>query len=145
MLGLADAFGPIAFRWTTEDRQRSQSRVHSPTGRLRRSFRGSATARAGLVFADYRVIFQDRGTKAHGPKRAKVMSWQDGQQTVFAKRVKGVRKRPFLRKSATEALRATPMAAEVIKAWNQVRGQKVKRYQLGDIEARKRRYRKKVG
>jgi hypothetical protein len=87
------------------------------------------------------VTFQEKGTKAHGPKTARVMSWQDGQKTIFAKRVRGVRRRPFIRKAAREALAATPMAAELIKAWNAARGQKVKRYVLGDIEARKRRYR----
>jgi hypothetical protein len=145
MVALVDAFGPIAFRWAKEDLARSRQRVHSPRGNLRRSFNGRATSRAGLVFADYRVTFQEKGTRPHGPKRARVMSWKDaGGKSIFARHVRGVRKRPFLRRAAREALQSTPMAEEVIKAWNSGRGKKAGKYVLGDIEARKRRYRKKV-
>lgn len=138
LAALPTAFEPIARNWAVDAVKLMQSRVNSPSGRLRRSFQGNASARAGLVFADYRVTFQDKGTKAHGPRNKKAMKWGDGGNTIFAKKVRGVRKRPFIRRSAREAMKANPMADEIIKAWNAAGGRSSK-YTLGNITAQRRR------
>lgn len=122
LAAISEVFGPVAFAWTKDSVGTMRGRVHSPSGRMRRSFEGKATNRAGLVFADYRVIFQDRGTKEHGPTKKKALKWGTGPNTVYAKRVRGVKKRPFIRKSARDALKRTPFASEVIALWNQAGG-----------------------
>ena len=132
------AFEPIATAWTKDAVRLMQGRVHSPSGRMRRSIHGKVSDRRGAVFADYRVTFQDKGTKEHGPKNKTVMKWGEAPDTVFAKRVRGVKKRPFIRKSAREALKSTPGAEEIIKAWNAAGGKGTK-YTLGNTTAARRR------
>lgn len=138
LAAISTAFEPIAYGWTKDAVRLMQGRVHSPTGRMRRSISGKAGARAALVFADYRVTFQDKGTSTHGPKNKRVMTWQDGGRTIFAKKVRGIRKKPFIRKSAREAMKSNPMAVEVIKAWNAAGG-RGRKYTLGNTTAIRRR------
>lgn len=138
LAALPTVFEPIARNWSRDAARLMESRVHSPSGRLRRSIEAKSSPRAGLVFADYRVTFQDKGTKAHGPRNKKAMKWGDGVNTVFAKKVRGVRKRPFIRRSAREALKANPMATEIIKAWNAAGG-RGRKYTLGNTTAQRRR------
>jgi hypothetical protein len=135
---LEQTFPVVAAGWQSDAVRLMQMRVHSPSGTLRRSISsrsagfanllsakgyrtGRATLRAG-VWADWRVTFQDKGTKDHGPTTKKVMTWGDKPDTIFARHVRGVRKRPFIRRSAREALKANPMAAAMIAQWNAAGG-----------------------
>lgn len=138
LAALPTAFEPIARNWSRDAAKLMESRVHSPSGRLRRSIEARATPTAGLVFANWRVTFQDKGTKAHGPRNKKAMRWGEGTHTIFAKKVRGVRKRPFIRRSAREAMKANPMANEIIKAWNAAGG-RGRKYTLGNTSAQRRR------
>ena len=135
---------PMLGRWADEASGLMQKRVHSPTGRLRGSIYGEAGARYGAVYGDYRLTFQDKGTSAHGPGKRQAMKFERGGDTVFAKRVRGVKKRPFIRRSAREALKGDVMLQEVIAAWNGTGG-KGRTYRLGDIAARRRARARRAG
>jgi hypothetical protein len=137
---LAGVAAPMLGRWAVEASDLMKKRVHSPSGRLRGSIYGESGERYGAVYGDYRLTFQDRGTKPHGPKNRTAMKFERGGDTVFAKRVRGVRKRPFIRKSAREALKGDVMLQEVIAAWNGTGG-RAGRYGLGDITTRRNRAR----
>lgn len=141
---IADTFEPVAQQWATDASALMRQRVHSPTGRLRGSIkssvvrgsfrsvgsRESASGIAARVYGSYRITFQDKGTKAHGPKNKRAMKWGSGDRTIFSRGVvKGVKRSPFVRRSAREALKANAMAAECIRQWN-LAGGKGKRYAL---------------
>lgn len=77
------------------------------TGRLRNSIRYEQRSRAGRT-ANYAVgsdldyaIFQERGTRAHGPRRARVMRFKPkgGGAFVFASHVRGVTGAQFMQKA----------------------------------------------
>jgi len=132
-------FEPVAARWADEATGLMRHKIRSPTGKMRASLQGYYNNRRGWVEGDWRVTFIDKGTKAHGPRRAKVMRWTDGAgNTIFAHRVRGVRKRPFIRSAATQALRNDPLAKEVIALWNAA-GRKGGGYVLGNKALAKRR------
>lgn len=43
------------------------------------------------------ALFIHNGTKAHGPRRAKMLRWEGkGGQIIWAKRVRGIKANPFL-------------------------------------------------
>lgn len=78
------------------------------TGRLRNSIRYERRSRGDRV-SNYVVgsdlqyaIFQEEGTRAHGPRRAKVMRFKPkgGSAFVFARWVRGVTASHFLRRAA---------------------------------------------
>lgn len=78
------------------------------TGTMRNSIRSQElTGRSGVwyeVGTDVAyAIYQHEGTKAHGPRRAKLLRFKSGSTIVFAKRVAGVSPAPFL-KDALERL-----------------------------------------
>lgn len=142
----ADSIVPMAENWAIEAAKLMQQRVHSPTGRLRASIRPYATPLGARIDGDYRLTFQDKGTKEHdiSPRKGhKTLRFEYQQKTVFARKahVRGVRKRPFIRKSSREALKANVMLAELIKAWN-AGGVRTKKYVLGDVTSRRRRARR---
>ena len=43
--------------------------------------------------------FQYYGTKAHGPKKAKVMMWKKGRKQIFAKWVRGIKGDKWIEKA----------------------------------------------
>jgi hypothetical protein len=131
---------PILETWAISATKLMRTRVNSPSGRMRGSIQGAASPRAGLVFGDYRVTFQDKGTKPHGPTKFKALKFVgEGGEEYIRYRVAGIKKKPFIRRSANEALRKTPMAAEVVKAWNEAGG-RGRKYVLGNkTQARQRR------
>lgn len=75
------------------------------TGRLRNSIRYEQRSRPDRL-ANYAVgsdleyaIYQEEGTRAHGPRRAKVMRFKSGGKFVFARWVRGVTASHFLRRA----------------------------------------------
>lgn len=95
----------------------NQARVNVPvkTGNLGRSIREDQGIFTGVLrwqggvtaHAPY-AVFVHQGTRAHGPVRAQALRFEIGGRVIFAKRVRGVKARPFLR-NALEAA-----AAEVV-------------------------------
>lgn len=85
---------------------RVASQVKRRSGKLEKGFRSAMTgAYSGHVYnsatskdgAPY-PLFLDKGTKAHGPVRAKFLSWidYDTGKRIFAKWVRGITPRPFI-------------------------------------------------
>jgi hypothetical protein len=73
----------------------------------------------------YGVIL-DRGTKSYGiePKKAGgTLRFQYKGRTVFAKKSqrRKLRRRPFITRGAQDALRASPIAAVIVKAYSRRR------------------------
>jgi hypothetical protein len=159
LMAVGGAFEPIGYEWAKGSVHLMKARVHSPTGQLRKSIEGEAGALFAAIYADYRVTFQDKGTKEHdiAPKRdsgskrggigtARAVGYGYGTDRAFFRRrvhVRGIRKRPFIRKSAREAYKNTDGVAEIVAAWNAAGG-RGGRYVLGDIKARRSRRTRKV-
>jgi HK97 gp10 family phage protein len=60
------------------------------------------------VFVDDSIEYakyQEEGTKAHGPKRAKMLAWQKGGQWIFARWVRGITGKHFMRTGMEETER----------------------------------------
>lgn len=117
------AFKPIGKEWADETARIARPQVPSKTGRLRASIkRRNATQRKATVVAHYTAYFIDKGTVAHPirPKKSRMLRWEDGGRTIFARKVNHPRTRakPFRQRSAEEALRRKPMAQALIDEWN---------------------------
>jgi hypothetical protein len=124
-------FIDVAVRWQDEAIKAGTPRIPSRTGATRRSLRavpvGAKTMNAGgkraarlqaRVEGSYVGYFIDSGVGEHGPKKARAMRYQGGEGTIFAKKVRGYKKRPFRARMAREGLRNTPMAQLLIDRWN---------------------------
>lgn len=57
------------------------------------------TVSVGPDKAHWYYRFFERGTAGHGPRRKRIMAWQDGGGMIVAHYVRGVAARPFLRPS----------------------------------------------
>jgi hypothetical protein len=108
------------FAQTWADDTATRMRTTAPPAHDRRFSTRVRHFRAG-VYGAFWWIFVDRGTKAHGPKRAKVLRFERGGETIFAKKVRGVKRRPFVTRAAQEALAGSKWADTVIKQWNRRR------------------------
>jgi len=120
---IKQTFKPAGRAWADETVKLMRPAVPQRTGRLRRSFRvKNSTQRKATVAGHYSAYFVDKGPKSHNikPRKAKMLSWRDGGQTIFAKRVHhpGYRGQPFRQRAAEEALRREPLAAQMIDLWN---------------------------
>jgi hypothetical protein len=118
------SFKPVGKAWADETVVQMRPRVPNKTGRLRRSFRvRNASMKRATVVGHFTAYFIDKGPKPHDirAKRAGHLVFQAGGRTIFARKVhhRGYRGRPFRQRAAEEALRRNPMAAEVIKQWNE--------------------------
>jgi hypothetical protein len=115
-------FKDVGRKWGDAASRKMRPRVPVKTGRLRRSFTVRASQRRAQVRAHYTAFFVDAGTKAHRiePRKAKVLRFEKGPRTIFAKRVDHprVRARPFRAESARQALSETAGAEALIEAWN---------------------------
>lgn len=117
---------PIAKRWADTTTRSARRRVPVKTGALQRSIRARiSTAKGAIVVGRYTAYFVDAGTVAHTekPKRRKglrAMKFQQGSRPRFARKVQhpATRARPFRVAAAQDGLRENPMAAVVIKLWN---------------------------
>jgi hypothetical protein len=121
---LKTGFKDYGRAWANGTVQEAKPKVPVATGKLRRSIRvRNANQRRATVVANYTAYFVDKGPKAHiiRAKRAPRLIFQAGGRTIFAKSVnhRGYRGRPFRHAAALASLRKNPMAAVVIKAWNQ--------------------------
>ena len=121
---LGKAFRPIGRQWGDEYVKVARPMVPEKTGRLRKSIRvKNNTQRRTTISAHYTASFVDAGSVAHpiSPRRGTFLAWQDGGQTIFARKVNhpGVRARPFRARAAHEALRRKPMADELTRQWNE--------------------------
>lgn len=70
------------------------------------------------IYGAYWWIFVDRGTKAHGPKKAQALVFTKGNETIFARHVKGMRRRPFISAAAQHALTGSRFKDMVVQSWN---------------------------
>lgn len=115
-------FKGVGKEWGSHAVARMRPRVPSRTGRLRRSFRATASQRRAAVKAHFTAFFIDAGTAPHliTPRRRDALAWRDGGRTIFAKKVNHPRTRaqPFRAEAARRALHETAGADELIKAWN---------------------------
>ena len=111
-------------KWADNDVKENRNRVPVRTGRLRASFRvKSTTARSARVSGHFTAYFVDAGPKPHTikPKRGhRVLRFQEGQRTVFARAVhhRGYRARPFRKRAAEAALRTARMPDILYALWN---------------------------
>lgn len=117
---------PIAQRWADTTARSARRRVPVKTGALQRSIRVRTTsAKGAIVVGRYTGYFVDAGTVAHSekPKRRKglrAMKFTYGSRPQFARKVNhpATRARPFRVAAAQDGLRENPMAAVVVKLWN---------------------------
>lgn len=119
-------FRPYGRKWAaaTTKRARSGAQFTDRSGKGRRSIRvkGASEKRATVV-ASYYVAILDKGSKAHTivPRRAPNLVFQAGGRTVFSKKVNkpAARGLGFGQRAGRDALDDVPMAAELIKMWNE--------------------------
>lgn len=121
---LRGAFKVYGREWADGTVSEARPRVPVRTGRLRKSIRvRNASQRRATVVAHFTAYFVDKGPRAHliRPKTARRLVFTAGGRTIFARQVhhRGYRGRPFRHAAALASLRKHPMAAVVIKAWNQ--------------------------
>lgn len=117
------AFKPAGKVWADDTAKLMRPQVPVKTGRLRKSIRRrNATQRKATVVAHHTAYFVDKGPVTHRiqPKRSRMLRFEAGGRTVFAKSVRhpGYRGRPFRHRAALEALKRNPMAQAVIEEWN---------------------------
>lgn len=117
------AFKPIGKSWAETTRDEAKRRIKKRTGATAASIRvRNATQKRATVVGSFKASFIDAGTKEHDevPKRATRLKFQEQGRTIFAKKVHHPRTaaHPFKRAAALEGLRKNPMAAELIKQWN---------------------------
>lgn len=117
------AFKPIGRNWAEDTVHLAQARVAVRTGATRRSIRvKNASMKKASVLAIWGARFIEQGTKAHDIKaRRKTVMRFEANGTIFARKVHKPAQgaRPFLEPAAEAALRKNPMAAELIKLWNE--------------------------
>lgn len=118
------AWKPIGRKWGRASINAGRPMVPVRTGRLRKSMRIlSATQKKTRVGAHYTAYFIDAGVKPHfiKSKSGEFLGPFKGRGgTIFTRAVhhRGYRARPFRRRMAQEGLRQTPLAQEIIDAWN---------------------------
>lgn len=122
---IKQTFRPVGRKWATSTARhaRAQASFENRSGKGRRSIRvKSASQKRATVVASYYVAILDRGSKAHTitPRKAKTLAFQAGGRTVFSKKVHkpAMRGLGFATRAARDGLRDNPMAAELIKLWN---------------------------
>lgn len=99
---------------TITRRGANQARQDVPvkTGNLGRSIREELPVAVsplhvtgGVSANTHYALFVHEGTRAHGPVRAKALRFEIAGRVIFAKRVRGVKARPFLRNAVERAAR----------------------------------------
>jgi hypothetical protein len=128
---ITESFVPIGKKWQQEAIAAGRPKIPSRSGDTRRSLRAGAIGektinnsgrnRARLqarVIGSYVAYFIDSGVRPHGPRRASTLAWQGSEGTIFARRVKGYKKRPFRARMAREGIRRTDMAQQLVDQWN---------------------------
>jgi hypothetical protein len=121
---IKQTFKPLGKSWAIDTRDAARRRVRKRTGATAASFRvRNATQRKAVVVGSYIASFIDAGTKAHDerPKNAKALRFTAHGRTIFSKKVhkRAQGAHPFKKAAALEGLAKNPMAAEVVRQWNQ--------------------------
>jgi hypothetical protein len=116
-------FKPAGRDWADDTVRIMKPLVPTRTGLSRASIRRrNATQRKATVVGSYVLYFLDHGTKAHDevPRKAKVLRFQRGQNTVFSRKVhkRATSGKHFRQRAAEEALKANPLAKSLIEQWN---------------------------
>lgn len=116
-------FKPAGKDWADATVIEARRRIASTTGKTRASIRRrNASQKKATVVGNYPVNFIDAGTKPHDitPRKAKVLAFQDGGQTVFARKVhkRAQAARPFKKASAEAGLRKVELIRDLIELWN---------------------------
>lgn len=112
--------------WAVDASKRIAGDAPRRTGRLAGSIHDS-TSRGGhaVVKGAWYGVILDRGTRAYPiePKKAQALRFNYRGRTVFAKKVnrRRLRRRPFITANAQAALQASPIANQIIAAWNRKR------------------------
>ena len=129
---ITEAFVPIGKKWQQEAISAGRPRIPSLTGDTRRSLRAGSVGEKSInnrgsnrarlqarVLGSFVGYFIDAGVKPHGPRKTGgTLAWRGSEGTIFAKRVKGFKKRPFRARMAREGLRRTDLAQQLIDEWN---------------------------
>jgi hypothetical protein len=120
---IRQASQPIVKSWAADTVVYAKAHVPARTGTLRKSLRiRNASQRGATLVGAYWANFIDAGTRAHDerPKSRKAMRYGSPGSVRFAKRIHHPRTgaRPFKRAAAEYGLRKNPMAATVLKLWN---------------------------
>lgn len=121
---LKTAFKPLGRDWADDVVNLARPQIPERTGKTRRSVRRrNASQRKATVVANFPINFIDAGAKRHEikPKKGGRLVFEAGGHTIFAKKVDhpGQRAKPFRKRVANEALRRHPLAAAIVKAWNE--------------------------
>ena len=117
----------ITRAWSEDAAKRIASAAPRRTGKLAGSIKAEDKRGKGVVTGAWYGIIQDRGTKAYTirPRTAGgVLQFSYRGRTVFAKKSdrRRLRRRPFITSGAQEALRASAIADQIIRAWNRKSG-----------------------
>ena len=124
---VSKSFKPIGKKWADETVKAARPKVPVKTGKLRASIRRkSATMKRAQVGMWYTGYFIDKGTVPHTikAKNAKRLIFQGRHGTVFARQVhqRGIKARPFRRRSAEEGYRNTHGVDVIVQQWNSAGG-----------------------
>lgn len=118
-------FKPAGKDWTEHTVAAAKRRLASSvdTGKTRASVRRrNASQKKASVVGRYPVNFIDAGVKAHDikPKNAKVLKFDVGGRTIFAKKVhkRAIPARPFKKESGREGLEKVDILSDLIDLWN---------------------------
>lgn len=119
-------FKPAGRQWADATAQEAKRRMQTgpnATGKTRASIRRrNASQRKATVVGNYPVNFIDAGVKAHDikPKKMRMLKFESGGQTIFAKKVhkRAQGARPFKKDSAEAGLRKVEILRDLIDLWN---------------------------
>lgn len=117
-------FKPVGRRWADDTADKARKYVPKVTGKTARSIRRkNASQKKATVQALYTARMVMAGSDPHEirPKRMQAVKFNVAGQPRFAKRVRhpGHRGNDFAERAAREALDDNPMAAELLRAWNE--------------------------
>lgn len=121
----ADGFRRLAEEWQDAALAAGKSMVPrasgATAGSLRKMMPKYLARRKSIsvqIGGSHVAYFIDAGVRAHGAKRARVMRFEGGEGTIFAKRVRGYRRRPFRARMARAGMSGAHGAQAIIDAWN---------------------------
>lgn len=133
LASLTDAAPEYAAQWATDTLKKARSTEPAPE-RRRGSGKWSTKTGPGprggfraAVYGAFWWIFIDRGTKAHSGKSGGLFGEllafypQNQPDTIFAKKVRGVPRRPFISRAAQESLSGAGWSNTVLKLWRRKR------------------------
>lgn len=126
LLSVVGSAAAIERAWAEDAASRIRRDAPRRTGKLASSIEAGEKGGKGVVRGAYYGVILDRGTKSYGiePKKAGgTLRFTYKGRTVFTKKSmrRRLRRRPFVTQGAQEALRAAPVANEIVKAYSRRR------------------------